>query len=290
MQTIDKPKIVIFHPYMAGPGTPAATEHLTYRGQTGTFSLIWHASAPDGTPTDPEFRVHDELTPGGHSISGAPGTAGADGLDGVGGDDGAPGMSAYQLAVASGFVGNLAAWLLSLVGPKGDKGDMGDPGVDGTDGEDGEDGLTPTPVWVGTALSWEAPLGTEIAAPVDLKGDQGDPGLSGSLVSISDHSTITGVKVLSVTPAGSPAGTAPQTFNLGMGDVRDLEYVDATKTLRITTYDGVEFEETLDFVSPAQLAQAIAAALAPYMTIAAHATSLIAIEDNAGGVLFQVHT
>ena len=283
MHTIDKPKIVVFHPYMLQANPPPNLMWQNYIGQTGTFSLIWHASAPDGTPVDPELRVHDELTPGGHPVSGGTGAPGADGADGADGEDGLPGMSAYQLDVAAGFVGTLAEWLEHLHGPKGDKGDKGDQGDAGADGVDG---LTPTPIWNGTELSWEAPLGTEIAPPVDLRGPRG---LDGSLVSISDHPTITGVKVLSVTPAGSPAGTPPQTFNLGMGDVRDLEYVDATKTLRITTYDGVEFEETLDFVSPAQLAQAIAAALAPYMTIAAHAASLIAIEDNAGGVLFHAH-
>lgn len=33
-----------------------------------------------------------------------------------GGDGGPPGDSAYQIAVANGFVGNEAAWLLSLKG------------------------------------------------------------------------------------------------------------------------------------------------------------------------------
>ena len=50
------------------------------------------------------------------------GTAGTDGNDG---DDGAPGASAYEVAVADGFVGDEAAWLASL------------RGADGTDGTNG---------------------------------------------------------------------------------------------------------------------------------------------------------
>ena len=41
-------------------------------------------------------------------------------LDGPQGDPGPPGDSAYQVAVDGGFVGNEAAWLASLVGPQGD--------------------------------------------------------------------------------------------------------------------------------------------------------------------------
>lgn len=60
------------------------------------------------------------------------------GPPGPAGDDGAPGadgQSAYELAVAGGFVGTEAEWLASLVGPAGPPGsapqayvhDQGDP-------------------------------------------------------------------------------------------------------------------------------------------------------------------
>ena len=45
------------------------------------------------------------------------------------GPAGAPGLSAYQIAVANGFAGTQAEWLVSLKGAKGDKGDQGDPGI-----------------------------------------------------------------------------------------------------------------------------------------------------------------
>lgn len=56
-------------------------------------------------------------------------------LVGEPGNDGAPGQdgaSAYELAVANGFVGNEAAWLASLVGAQGDAGPQGDTGPAGT--------------------------------------------------------------------------------------------------------------------------------------------------------------
>ncbi len=53
---------------------------------------------------------------------------------GPSGEDGSDGQSAYQIAVAGGFVGNSSAWLASLVGA------TGSPGADGADGIDGSAG------------------------------------------------------------------------------------------------------------------------------------------------------
>jgi hypothetical protein len=230
MHTIDKPKIVVFHPYMEVPGTPAASAHLTYRGQTGTISVIWHAAAPDGTPTDPELRVHDELTPGGHSTTGAAGTAGTSGIDGI---DGLPGASAYQLAVANGFVGSVASWFTSLVGPTGAGGPAGVDGVDGATGD------IPVPVWVGTALGWADQNGMTLATPVDLAGPAG---AGGTNAWVSNHPTLTGVQTLHIIPAGAPAGTPAQTYNIGMDELDDFEFEPALGRLRITTKAGNEYE------------------------------------------------
>ena len=49
-------------------------------------------------------------------------------LQGATGADGADGLSAYQVAVAAGFVGNEAAWLASLVGSQGPQGPTGPSG------------------------------------------------------------------------------------------------------------------------------------------------------------------
>lgn len=62
---------------------------------------------------------------------------------------GVPGDSAYEVAVANGFVGTEAEWLDSLVGPqgpqgiqgvKGDTGDQGPQGIQGVKGDTGDQG------------------------------------------------------------------------------------------------------------------------------------------------------
>ena len=69
---------------------------------------------------------------GSAGLDGKDGLPGAKGVDGLPGKDGADGKSAYQVAVANGFSGDEAAWLLSLKGEKGEKGDPGSGGS-GTD-------------------------------------------------------------------------------------------------------------------------------------------------------------
>lgn len=51
--------------------------------------------------------------------AGAAGTNGTNGTDGANGTDGTNGLSAYQIAVAEGFVGSQAEWLQSLIGASG---------------------------------------------------------------------------------------------------------------------------------------------------------------------------
>lgn len=63
------------------------------------------------------------------------------------GEPGSAGKTAYELAIANGFEGDEAAWLSSLKGDPGapgEPGNPGDPGKPGTDGTDGTDGLSMT--------------------------------------------------------------------------------------------------------------------------------------------------
>lgn len=113
---------------------------------------------------------------GARGPKGDPGRDGVDGLDGAPGEDGAPGrdgipgadgrdgtdgLSAYELAVAAGFVGTEVVWLASLVGPAGADGADGRDGVDGDPGPAGERGP-------------EGPQG-----PAGEPGPQGDVGPRG---------------------------------------------------------------------------------------------------------------
>ena len=79
-------------------------------------------------------QIGPEGPTGPQGIQGPPGTGGGTsepGPQGEPGQDGADGLSAYQIAVAAGFVGNEAAWLASL---KGDQGIQGEPGQQGPTG------------------------------------------------------------------------------------------------------------------------------------------------------------
>lgn len=80
--------------------------------------------------------------PGDKGETGPAGTNGKDGANGTDGKPGTNGLSAYELAVQSGFIGNKEAWLESLKGDKGDTGDSGADGKNGVNGLDGKDGLS----------------------------------------------------------------------------------------------------------------------------------------------------
>lgn len=99
------------------------------------------------------------------NLQGPPGPPGA-------GEDG---LSAYEVAVANGFVGTEADWLDSLVGPPGPqglKGDQGDAGAQGPIGLTGQQGL-------------KGDTGDQGLQGV--KGEKGDKGDAGdTLVFISD--------------------------------------------------------------------------------------------------------
>jgi hypothetical protein len=79
-------------------------------------------------PAGPKGDKGDKGDPGDSVV----GPAGADGTDGV------DGASAYDLAVAEGFVGTIEDWLASL------QGEPGTPGTPGADGADGADYAGPT--------------------------------------------------------------------------------------------------------------------------------------------------
>lgn len=75
----------------------------------------------------------DKGDPGQDGIDGLQGDQGPEGQAGLKGDKGVKGdtgLSAYQVALTQGFVGNENQWLLSL---KGNQGDQGEPGQQGMD-------------------------------------------------------------------------------------------------------------------------------------------------------------
>lgn len=127
---------------------------------------------------------------GGGGIQGPPGPAGADGL------------SAYEVAVANGFVGTETEWLASLVGnqgPQGIQGLQGDPGPQGLPGVQGDPGPQGDqgPQGLQGVQGLQGPKGDAGAmGPQGPKGDQGDVGPQG----------IQGIQGLT----GDPGPTGPQ--------------------------------------------------------------------------------
>ena len=103
------------------------------QGLQGARGLQGERGLPgaDGAKGDKGEQGERGLT-GAKGDKGSDGLDGKDGLPGAKGVDGKDGKSAYQIAVAQGFAGSEAAWLLSLKGEKGEKGDPGSGGS-GTD-------------------------------------------------------------------------------------------------------------------------------------------------------------
>ena len=108
-------------------GLPGVKGDAGAKGEQGERGLqgLQGVAGAKGEKGDPGVQ-------GAPGKDGAAGAKGADGLPGAKGVDGKDGKSAYQIAVAQGFAGSEAAWLLSLKGEKGEKGDPGSGGS-GTD-------------------------------------------------------------------------------------------------------------------------------------------------------------
>lgn len=177
---------------------PVAGMRVAWPGELPQTVLIPGPPGADGA----------DGTPG---QDGAPGADGQDGSDGVNGADGIPGengLSAYDVALANGFVGTEAEWLASLEGPPGPDGADGAPGQDGQDGQpgaDGEDGLSGLSAYEvavangfpGDEAAWLASL----VGPPGADGQDGQDGADGNPGDIPPE-TITGEMLVpgTVTP------------------------------------------------------------------------------------------
>ena len=104
------------------------------------------------------------------------------------GADGADGRSAYEIAVANGFVGTEAEWLASLQGAQGAQGAQGPQGEQGEQGPQGEPG----------AQGAQGPQGVQ--GPQGPQGEQGEPGTPGQAgVGIEKAEVVEGHLILTYT-------------------------------------------------------------------------------------------
>lgn len=119
------------------------------------------------------------------------GARGADGLPGAKGDTGERGQdgkSAYEIAVANGYVGNEAQWLASLKGRDGERGRDGQNGKSAFEIAEGD-------LYFGTEEKWLASL-------KGAKGDTGQKGSDGKSATVTIGTVTTG-EAASVTNTGT---------------------------------------------------------------------------------------
>lgn len=115
----------------------------------------------------PAYIVVDEVGP--------QGPQGEQGEQGPAGADGADGASAYEVALANGFVGTEPEWLLSLVGEQGPQGEQGPAGPQGPEG----------PMPEGAVTCDDASI-TKVIALTQAAYDLIDPKLATTLYVITD--------------------------------------------------------------------------------------------------------
>lgn len=119
-------------------------------GFVGT-EAAWLASLVG--PTGPTGPTGNTGPQGAQGIQGPMGNTGPKGDTGDQGITGPAGLSAYQVATNSGFVGTESQWLASLIGPQGATGPKGDTGQQGIQGPAGQDGHSPVVTLVGDQIS-----------------------------------------------------------------------------------------------------------------------------------------
>nr|DAX53541.1 MAG TPA: nucleoid-associated protein [Caudoviricetes sp.] len=180
-----------------------AKKELGYTGTFGEFLASFKGErGADGLPgakgdTGATGATGTNGLPGVKGERGADGAVGATGAKGDTGERGQDGKSAYEIAVANGYVGSEEAWLYSL------------KGRDGSPGRDGRNGLSAYELADGELLF--GTVGKWLESLKGAKGDKGDPGvgipqkltLSGNTLTLSDGGG-------SVTLPSQPATNAPQ--------------------------------------------------------------------------------
>lgn len=170
------------------PGVETDTGYFKIGNGVAAWSALPYVLNEPGVNALIQIAIENAVLTG---VQGPPGADGADGADGE---------SAYQIAVANGFVGTEAEWLASLVGPegpqgiqglqgdagpqgiqgiqgvKGDTGDQGPQGIQGPAGADGADGVfSGIKVWNDTTSVYDVSSGTiYLGGPTDPTTVSGD--------------------------------------------------------------------------------------------------------------------
>ncbi|MEV8055144.1 hypothetical protein AB0P37_01105 [Streptomyces antimycoticus] len=122
------------------------------------------------------------------------------------------GDSAYEVAVEQGFVGTVAEWLASLIGPAGVKGATGAPGPDAY-------AVAVAAGFPGTREQWLASL----VGPVGEAGPQGEQGAPGRDGAAGVVQSVNGQSQAAVVLAAADVGAIPSTAAGTVGGVAQLD-------------------------------------------------------------------
>ncbi|MFD4973380.1 hypothetical protein [Streptomyces sp. NPDC058424] len=149
----------------------AVAEQFAGVSQNRTYQVLLPAETPvvdiaDIAPTNPTTPTYVAVRgDSAYEVAVAHGFAGTEAewlvsLVGPRGEQGIEGASAYEAAVDNGYKGTEPQWLASLVDPKGDKGDRGDAGPEGPQGPQGPPGKDGAGAGTVTAVNGVQPDGT----------------------------------------------------------------------------------------------------------------------------------
>lgn len=169
------------------PGGPVTGEEVLEAEQDGVSVRI-PASALKGQTGNAGLTAYQVALADGFVGTVTQWLASLEGDKGDKGDLGDPGKSAFEVAVQAGFAGDEAAWLLTLKGDKGDKGDLGDTGVSAY-----------TQAVLGGFEGDEAAWLLSLKGDTGVQGEQGIQGIQG--VSIVAKGSVATVDLI---PAATP--------------------------------------------------------------------------------------
>ncbi|MEU3917126.1 collagen-like protein [Streptomyces sp. NPDC029004] len=133
------------------------------------------------------------------------------------------GDSAYEVALAAGFVGTIAQWLASLVGPTGQTGAQGAQGAPGTPGDDAYE-VAVAAGYSGTRAQWLASL-VGPTGQTGATGQQGPPGTNGANGAPGVVQSVNGQSLAAVVLDAADVGAVP---NTAPGAPNGLAQLDAT--------------------------------------------------------------
>lgn len=186
------------------------------------------------------------------------------------------GPSAYEVAVANGFVGTVTQWLESLVGPPGDEGPPGNEvelrktathvqwryvgeawadlialsELKGDEGDQGAPGQEVSLQKTATHIQWRLGAGAwvDLVALSELKGDQGDQGEPGVEVELQKSATHIQWRYVGGTWADL---VALSELKGDPGDLGIPTWITATSTLTKNAYHKVDFTAPRTLTLPA---------------------------------------